>query len=141
MANESKPDPLQILRSAKNILLVDWPDPGVPRALLNAGFNVFGYSPGGYSSVTLLPDAYVEGGVGSLVFQKMAYAPGAVDIVNIYRPNEEHAGIVDKQVKPLKAKVVWLHPPFTSAGTAKLAHENGLIFIEGISIAETVTRI
>jgi len=145
-----KPNPLQILKSTKNILLVDWPDPGVPRALLKAGFTVFGFSPNGYSKARLVPDATVgQTGFpprnldekGYLVFEKLANKPDAVDIVNVYRPEEEHAGIIKKHVLPLHAKVLWLHPPLTSVLTEAIAEENELIFIEGANIAEIAAKL
>jgi hypothetical protein len=145
-----KPNPLQILRSAKNILLVDWPDPGVPRALLKAGFTVFGFSPNGYSKARLVPDHIVgqstfpprnPGETGYLVFEKLANRPDAVDIVNVYRPEEEHAVIIEKYLLPLHAKVLWLHPPITSASAAAIAEENKLIFIEGTNIAEIAEKL
>ena len=40
MEIEINDDPVEILRSAKVILLVDWPDAGVPRVLIEAGFTV-----------------------------------------------------------------------------------------------------
>ncbi|MDB5122467.1 MAG: hypothetical protein JWP94_596 [Mucilaginibacter sp.] len=145
-----KPNPLQILRSAKNILLVDWPGPGVPRALLKAGFIVFGFSPKGYSKARLAPNP-IDGPssfpprnpeeTGYLVFEKLDGNPDAVDIVNVYRPEGEHASIIEKHVLPLHAKVLWLHPPITSASTAAIAERNKLIFIEGVNIAEIAAKL
>lgn len=145
-----KPDPLQILRSAKNILLVDWPDPGVPGALLKAGFTVFGFSPNGYSKASLVqypidgqssfPSPSPEE-TGYLVFEKLDSKPDTVDIVNVYRPEEEHAGIIKKHILPLHAKVLWLHPPITSASTAAVAEKNKLIFIENVNIAEIAGKL
>jgi predicted CoA-binding protein len=140
-----KPSPLQVLQSAKNILLVDWPDQGVPRTLLKAGFSVYGFSPEGFA-LAGLADNMPEGEerfaprndneIGYLVFKSLKGGPGHIDIVNIYRPEAEHAKIIEHLVLPLRAKAVWLHPPVTSAQTGKIAAKNGLIFIEGISIAE-----
>lgn len=146
----NKKEPLQILRSAKTILLVDWPDPGIPRALIKAGFKVFSFSPGGYSSVRLVPDPKAgqssfpprnAGETGYLVFEKLDGNPDAVDIVNVYRPEGEHAGIIEKHVLPLHAKALWLHPPITSASTRAIAERNKLIFIEGVNIAEIAGKI
>ncbi len=145
-----KPDPLQILRSVKKILLVDWPDPGVPRALLNAGLTVFGFSPGGYSLAKLVSEAPTDQNnfaprnadeTGYLIFEKLDSTPDDVDIVNVYRPEEEHAGIIEKHVLPLHAKALWLHPPVTSASTATVAAKKNLIFIEGVNIAEIATEL
>ncbi len=122
-----------ILENTKAILLVDWPSPEVPRSLLKAGFIVFGYSPDRYSAIELDDNE-------NLVFRKLDDQPDSVDIVNVFRPEEEHAGIINSRVLPLKAKVLWLHPPVKSASTAALAAEYGLVFVEGIDIAE-VARI
>ncbi|MDB4901274.1 MAG: hypothetical protein JWQ63_555 [Mucilaginibacter sp.] len=148
-----KPDPQQILKSAKKILLIDWPDPGVPRALLNAGFTVFGYSPDDYSKahvVDNLPHGFDEKNSfpprnkeekGFLIFQKLDYSPDAIDIVNVYRPEEELPGIITSRVLPSGAKVLWLHPPITSARARDIAAENGILFIEGVNIAEIASKI
>jgi predicted CoA-binding protein len=153
MANHTQSDPAQTLKNAAKILLVDWPDPHVPAALLQAGFTVFGYSPGSYSVARLVanqPDAMegqsifpVQNGDEKtyVVFQKLADRPDSVDIVNVYRPEEELAGIITNHVLPLKAKVLWLHPPATSVWARDFAAEHGLIFIEGTNIAEIATKI
>jgi predicted CoA-binding protein len=118
-----------ILKGAKTVLLVDWPNPDIPRSLLNAGFMVFGYSPGKYSAINQTND-------GELIFSKLNEQPASVDIVNVYRPEGEHAAIINSHVLPLKAKVLWLHPPVMSAKTAILAAEHGITFVEDIDIAE-----
>jgi predicted CoA-binding protein len=153
MANRTQSDPAQTLKNAAKILLVDWPDPGVPAALLQAGFTVFGYTPGSYSVASLVanqPGAIkgqsifpVQNGdeKAYLVFQKLDDRPDSVDIVNVYRPEEELAGIITNHVLPLKAKVLWLHPPVTSVRARDFATGHGLIFIDGTNIAEIATKI
>jgi hypothetical protein len=49
-------NPVDILRAARTILLMDSPNPEVPLALLGAGLTVFGFSPKGYSSVEFTLD-------------------------------------------------------------------------------------
>src|SRR5262245_10707701 len=109
-------EPNEILRSAQRILLVDWSNRGVPRALVEAGFTVFCASPGRYSVVEVVPEPpegvdssdvfpLQKGENGYLVFQRLNDGPSRVDIVNVYRPEKEHAGIVANQVVPLGAKV------------------------------------
>ncbi len=80
-------DPLSILKASQNILLIDWPGPGLPRALLNAGFNVFCFSPNRYSQALIVPappgnpDAgnifppVREGESGYLVFRQLSGRP------------------------------------------------------------------
>jgi predicted CoA-binding protein len=112
-----------ILKGAKTILLVDWPNPEVPKSLLKAEFTVFGYSPDKYSAIE-------QGDNGELVFTKLDVSPVSVDIVNVFRPESEHATIINNRVLPLKAKVLWLQPPVVSANTAALAAKHGLILLK-----------
>src|SRR5579872_3097791 len=123
-----------ILKSAKTILLVDWPNPDVPKSLLKAGFTVLGYSPDRYSAIEQADN-------GELVFRRLDEQPTSVDIVNVYRPEAEHTAIINDRVLPLKAKVLWLHPPVMSAKTAAIAAEHVITFVEGIDIAEVAKSI
>jgi hypothetical protein len=139
-------DPNQILKSANSILLVDWASPSVPRTLVEAGFKVFCASPGRYSVVEVVPgppEGVDSGDIvppqqdqqGYLVFRRLDERPSKIDIVNIYRPESEHAGIVANHVVPLGAKVMWLQSS-VSSGTAKhMAAEYGFELVEGIDIA------
>jgi len=127
-------DHKDILKGAKTILLVDWPNPEVPKSLLGAGFTVFGYSPDRYSVIE-------QGDNGELVFKKLNEQPASVDIVNVYRPEEEHADIINNRVLPLKAKILWLQPPVVSAKTAALASKHHLVFVEDSDIAEVAKSI
>jgi predicted CoA-binding protein len=137
----------KILETAKRILLIDWPNPDLPRTLVRSGFKVFCYSPNHYSEAEILaeyPNDVNQKNIfppknkeeGYLVFRQLDSSPDSVDIVNVYRPEEEHAQIIANQILPLGAKVLWLHPPLTSAKTRSLAKEHSLIFIEGSNIAE-----
>jgi len=127
----------KILKNAKTILLVDWPDKSVPMALLKAGFMVIGYSPDKYTLISY-KTSYAE---DKLVFSDLDGAPGEVEIVNIFRPEEEHAKIFERHVLPLKAKAVWLQPPVTSLKTAKLAKKYDLVFVKGHDIAAVAAEL
>ena len=99
---------------------------------------MFGYSPNRYSVIELdAEDPDKE----KLIFRQLHGKPGPVDVVNIYRPEEEHAGIITSHVLPLKAKVIWLQPPVMSTKTAALAKTNGLLFVEGSDIAGVARTI
>ena len=138
--------PNDILKSARNILLVDWADPEVPRTLVKAGFTVFCASPGRYSLVELMME-YTEvddsdhvippekGDEGYLVFRQLENRPINVDVVNVYRPEAEHAEIIAHHVLPLGARVLWLQPSIGSGVARDLAIEKGLVLVEGIDIA------
>jgi predicted CoA-binding protein len=124
-----------ILEKISVILLVDWPGPDIPRALVQAGFTVFSYSPDGYSQAIIEKTATGE---DSLIFRPLDHSPGVIDLVSIYRPPEEHATIIRNHVIPLCARVVWLHPPLESSKTKDMAHELGLIFVQGHDIREII---
>ena len=125
--------PSQILKNAKAILLVDWPDIGLPTALLNAGLEVYAYCPDQYSK------AEVKG--GQVIFNDLAGNPDRVDIANIFRPEDEHERIIEKIVLPLGAQTVWLHPPVRSKFKDELAAKYCVSFVEGVNIADVVTGL
>ena len=149
-------DPKEILQSANAILLVDWPNPGVPRALLAAGLKVFSFCPNRYSAAEVLMERPLdvseksifgptsEGETGYLIFRQLGSRPASVDIVNVYRPKEEFAAIVANQVLALGAKVLWLHPPVQPGAALegrRLANEHGLVLVANADIAEVARSI
>jgi predicted CoA-binding protein len=115
------------------ILLVDWPSSDIPRALVKAGFVVYSYSPDKFSQALIEMSAPGE---HSLIFRPLDQFPGAIDLVLIYRPPEEHAAIIRNLVIPSGARVIWLQPPVESQKTKEMALELGLIFVEGHDIRE-----
>ncbi len=62
-------------------------------------------------------------------------------LVNVYRPEEEHAGIVAHQVVPLGAKVLWLQPSVGSDAARQLAADYALELVAGINIAEVARNL
>ena len=123
-------NPKEILRAATRILLIDWPNIDVPGILLEEGFIVYCYSPDKYTRVEKSTKQ------GHLIFRELDGTPGQLDIVNVYRPEQEHIDILSKHVLPFGATVLWLEPPIISRKTRELAVEHGLKFVEGISISE-----
>jgi hypothetical protein len=147
-------NPKQILEQAKWVLLVDWPSPGVPRALLEAGLTVYGFSPHRYSEASLVTKSPADvdsrsvfppgnaGESGYLVFRALATRPSQVDLVCSYRPAEELPGIVANHVVPLRAKALWIQPPPATCDLARrLASEHGLHCVEGYDIAEVARAV
>jgi predicted CoA-binding protein len=145
-------DPRQLLESSTTILLVDWPNTGIPRALLSAGLAVFGYSPNRFSIAQVVPDRPdgVEARVfpperpgedGFLVFRPIDARPAHVDLVTTYRPSSELPAIVENLVLPLGARALWLQPPTISAEARQLAARYGLDFVDGTDIAEVANAI
>jgi len=149
-------DARRILEASGTVLLVDWPNPGVPRALLDAAFKVFSFCPGRYSVAELVADRPpdldgqdifapgTEEERGCLVFRRIEGRPGGVGIVYVHRPAEELAGIVANQILPLGAKVVWLQPPVSSTEiheAQRLAREHGLVCVHDADIAEMARAV
>lgn len=144
--------PEQILKSAQTILLVDWPDQSIPRSLVKAGLNVYGFSPGGYSKASVVDnDPSKADGIsvfhprsgeeGYLVFKKIEGSPSHVNIVCIYRPEAEHEQIFTNHILSSGAKTIWLQPPVTSGMISRLAEEHQITIVEGTNIAETASKI
>jgi len=141
----------QILQTSSSVLLVDWISTKVPRTLLEAGFLVFGSSPGGYSKAELLDDAPPGESLsvfppedqqrGFLVFRRLLAAPSQVDVVYVYRPAEELAKIFTTTAQSVGAKAFWLQPPVTSDEARRLAEEQGTSFVEGVDIVAAVQRL
>src|SRR5262245_32058110 len=134
-------DPDAVLKTTSKILLIDWPSTAVPRTLLEAGFEVYGHSPRGYTRAELVAAAPADadgrsvfapektGETGYLVFRRLSAAPSRVDLVHVHRPAPELAGIFASQVVPLGAKALWLQPPLTSDNTRAIASERGVAFV------------
>jgi hypothetical protein len=141
----------QILQNSSSVMLVDWITTQVPRTLLEAGFRVYGSSPGGYSSADLFTEApqgeYLsvfppeDQQNGFLVFRRLAEAPAHVDIVYVYRPAEELKKIITTTMNAVGATTFWLQPPVTSDEARRLAEEQGIAFVEGIDIVDAVRRL
>jgi predicted CoA-binding protein len=151
MQQDNTIDPRDVLKKAKVILLVDWPNPTVPKKLLEAGFLVFCYSPNGYTKAEIVaeyphdvnqknifPPANKQ--EGFLVFRPMAGPPSIIDIANVFRPEQDHARIITNVLLGLGAKCIWLQPPITSAKTRDLAERHGLTFIEGHDVAQIAAQ-
>jgi predicted CoA-binding protein len=146
-------DPKSVLSAAQTILLVDWPSPAVPRALIAAGFTVFGYSPDRYSAAEVVADRpndvdaksvfppRSDGDAGFLVFRPLKDRPSRVDLVNVYRPPHEIPGIVAHHVLPMGAKALWLQAPNSSNAARRFATEYGLAYVEGSDIAEVARSL
>ena len=150
-ANEA--DPQYILGSAHSILLVDWPSPKVPRALLQAGLTVFGCSPNRFSRAALVSSLSEAGDSksvfppqndsehGYLVFHPLASRPSAVNIVAVHRPPAELPGIITELALPLGATVLWPLRPVASAEERDLIKKHGLILVEHCDIAEAALSV
>jgi hypothetical protein len=139
--------PEHLLKKAQIILLVDWPNAGIPRALVEMGLTVFGCSPRGYTRVRLVSSPPSTPSVGTvlppqnkhetdfLLFQRLDAPPPAVDIVCVYRPSSELSGILANHALPLHAKALWLLRPAESAQERGMVEQLGLTFVEHCDLA------
>jgi hypothetical protein len=109
----------EILRSARSVLLVDWPSRDVPDALADAGYAVF-----------------VKNGPGPTDFNPAP--PEQVDLVYCHRPLEELPGIV-ALAQELGARAVWCQSP--SAKARRIAEAAGLRYFGEEYIADAVRRL
>ena len=130
----------EILRRSHRILLVDWPDLTVPRQLLEAGFEVFGVSPKGYTRANLSSHLQ-EDSERDVEFQRLDRTPEQVDIVHVYRPAEELGQIIKSQVDQTGTRVFWLQPPIRSDAARGLCAQRKIDFVEGVDIVETIQRL
>jgi predicted CoA-binding protein len=76
-----------------------------------------------------------------LVFRKLEDRPAGVDIVVVYRPEKEMAGIVADHVLPLNAKTVWLLRPLGSENERVLFDKHGIQLIENCDIVAAARAI
>ena len=121
-------DAAELFRAAKTILLVDWPGPAFPVALVRAGYTVFGHEQDGYKQYA------VEG--DQLVTTSIDEPPTGIDIVNLFRPPEEQLDLVETAIR-LRARSIWILPPEPASRVAReLAEGLGLPFITGVNLAE-----
>ena len=138
---------LLALEKAKTILLVDWASPDVPFALIKAGFTVYSYAPDGYSVAGIdIDERPTADGSKSrtekLVFRHLYRSkPLSVDIVNVFRPEAEHAAIIATHVLPLNARFLWIQPKYSSIKTRNLAFAHGFICIDGVDIAAAAKTV
>jgi hypothetical protein len=102
--------PSEVLKSARTILVIDFPNPDVPYALALAGLEVVvkgGAGPQDYSTYEVV-DGKVEN-------RFTGDAPHKADLVYAYRPLTEIKQIIT-QAKELQAKTIWTQSGLRRAG-------------------------
>jgi hypothetical protein len=136
-------DPISVLATSTTALLVDWPRQDIPRSLLQAGLTVYGFSPNKYSIAELSRERPAETEscrvfspesptqIDFLVFRKLDSPPTSVDIIAAYRPMAELPGIIERHLRPLGARTLWLPE-------APLSEVRGMVAALGVAIIEGV---
>jgi uncharacterized protein len=116
-------NPEEILASANTIAVVGLSrDPakaahGVPATLQAHGFRIIPVHP---SATELL---------GEKVYRSLKDIPEPVDLVDVFRPSPEAAGIAADAVA-IGAKALWLQQGIVSAEARRIAEEAGLEYVE-----------
>ena len=100
----------------------------IPEVLLRAG----------YTMIPVHPTA--EEILGQTAYSSLADVPVPIDIVDVFRPPAEAAGIAEQAVA-VGAKAVWLQAGITSEGAAAVARHSGVAFVEDLCIGETSKRL
>ena len=116
-------NPEEILASANTIAVVGLSrDPakaahGVPATLQAHGFRIIPVHP---SATELL---------GEKVYRSLKDIPEPVDLVDVFRPSAEAAGIAADAVA-IGAKALWLQQGIISAEARRIAEDAGLEYVE-----------
>lgn len=100
----------------------------IPRWLLNAGFTVIPVNP---SADEIL---------GQKVYKSLADIPVPVDIVDVFRPSEEAAGVAE-QAAAIGAKTLWLQLGITSEEAESIAKKAGMNYVEDNCLGVTVNEL
>lgn len=100
----------------------------IPRWLLNAGFTIIPVNP------------KAEEILGQKVYKSLADIPVPVDIVDVFRPSEEAAGVAE-QAAAIGAKTLWLQLGITSEEAEVIAEKAGMDFIEDNCLGVTVNEL
>lgn len=142
-------DGVDLLRTAKSVLLVDWPSRDVPDTLARGGFAVTS-SDG--------PDEYnaYEVEQGSVRVRSIDAVPELADLVYTHRPIEELPEIVNR-AKSVGARAVWFQsgrsdrgakdprgcwmPPDDARRARAIVEKAGLSYIESPYIADAVRAL
>jgi predicted CoA-binding protein len=141
----------RILRSARHVLLVDWPSKEVPQALAEAGYAVVvkgGPAPDAFSSWHLTD--------GELRRRDLGGPLDHADLVYAHRPLEELPGIVQTALR-LGASAVWRQSGLDSTGSRdpvgcwlpvvesqqgrRLVESAGLVYIDDVYIVDAVRAL
>ncbi len=99
----------------------------IPRWLMKAGFTVIPVNP---SADEIL---------GQKAYRTLADIPVPVDIVDVFRPAEEAAGVAE-QAAAIGAKTLWLQLEIRSAEARAIAEVAGMNFIEDNCLGVTVNE-
>ncbi|MFB6120628.1 MAG: CoA-binding protein [Halobacteriaceae archaeon] len=82
----------------------------------------------GYEIVPVNP--YADSVLGEPAFDSLTDVPGHVDVVDVFRPSEEVAGIVDDAIEHGDVDAIWLQLGITDDAAAARAEETGIRVVQ-----------
>lgn len=132
-------DAVEVLRSARRVLVIDWPARDVPDSLALAGVQVVAHEGPG-------EEDYVRYEVqeGAVVTRPPGAAPAAVDLVYTFRPVEELPDIL-AMAQSVGERAVWAQFVAPSDEVARsdrsLVESAGLTYIDAPSIVEAARSL
>ncbi len=100
----------------------------IPQWLIKAGFTVIPVNP---TATEIL---------GQKAYPTLADIPVPVDIVDVFRPSDEAAGVAE-QAAAIGAKTLWLQLGITSDEARKVASDAGMNFVEDNCLGVTVNEL
>ena len=72
--------------------------------------------------------------LGEPVYRRLGDVPDTIELVDVFRPSAEAAGVVQQAVDA-GAKAVWLQLGITSPAARRIAESHGLLYVEDRCIA------
>jgi predicted CoA-binding protein len=94
----------------------------VPSQMLRHGWRIIPVNP------------YADELMGQRSYPLLAEIPEPVDLVNVFRPSDDAAGVV-RQAVDIGAHAVWLQQGIISAEARQIAEEAGIDYVEDCCIA------
>lgn len=116
-------EPERILRDSRTIAVVGLSrDPGkeahgVPAVMQANGFRIIPVNP--------IADELL----GERVYRSLADIPEPVDLVDVFRPSPEAAGVA-REAAAIGAKALWLQEGIVSVEARAIAEEAGMAYVE-----------
>ena len=101
----------------------------IPKYLLDQGYDVVPVNP------------FADEIFGREAYDSLADVPGEIDIVDVFRPSEEVAGIVDAVLERDDVKVVWLQLGIHDDEAVERAEAAGLRVVQDRCMKPTHRRL
>ena len=90
----------------------------VPKYLLDHGYDVVPVNP------------FADEIFGRTAYDSLADVPGPIDVVNVFRPSDEVAGIVDAAIRRGDVDALWTQLGIVDDGAADRAREAGMAVVQ-----------